>query len=75
MSKRRHYDKEYKVEAVKLAKEIGEATAARELGVPANSMYAWIRAIGAKTPGEALSLNEELNMLRKQLEDQINFHT
>ena len=30
----RQYDHEYKVQAVKLAKEIGQAKAAEELGVP-----------------------------------------
>ncbi len=75
MSKKRYYDKAYKIEAVKLAKEIGGAAAARELGVPANSIYAWVRAskmgsldlgIGTKSPSEALSLNEELAKLRQE---------
>ena len=34
----RQYDKAYKVEAVKLAKEIGQAKAAVELGVPKNTL-------------------------------------
>ena len=33
----RQYDHEYKVQAVKLAKEIGQAKAAEELGVPRNT--------------------------------------
>lgn len=32
-----------KVQAVKLAKEIGQAKAAKELGVPKNTMYDWVR--------------------------------
>ena len=35
----RQYDHEYKVQAVKLAKEIGQAKAAEELGVPRNTLY------------------------------------
>ena len=34
----RQYDHEYKVQAVKLAKEIGQAKAAEELGVPRNTL-------------------------------------
>lgn len=32
MATNRQYDQEYKIQAVKLAKEIGQAKAARELG-------------------------------------------
>lgn len=36
----RKYDMEYKIQAVKLAKEIGGAKAAAELGIPENTLYA-----------------------------------
>ena len=39
MAENRQYDHEYKVQAVKLAKEIGQAKAAKELEVPKNTMY------------------------------------
>ena len=39
MAGNRQYDHEYKVQAVKLAKEIGQAKAAEELGVPRNTLY------------------------------------
>ena len=42
--KQRKYNMEYKVQAVKLAKEIGGAKAAAELGIPENTMYAWTKA-------------------------------
>lgn len=48
MAQQRQYDHEYKVQAVKLAQEIG----------------------GAHTPQSAMTLNEELIQLRKQLKDQ-----
>jgi len=35
---------EYKIQAVKLAKELGGAKAAAELGIPENTMYAWTKA-------------------------------
>lgn len=44
--KQRKYDMEYKIYAVKLAKELGGAKAAAELGIPENTMYAWTKAAG-----------------------------
>ena len=44
MADNRQYDYEYKVQAVMLAKEIGPAKAAKELGVHKNTMYGWMRA-------------------------------
>ena len=38
MAENRQYDNEFKVQAVKLAKEIGQAKAARELGIPKNTL-------------------------------------
>ena len=79
MATNRQYDQEYKIQAVKLAKEIGQAKAARELGIPKNTLYTWIRAnrlgnldlgVGFQTPKSAMTLNEELITLRKQVKDQ-----
>ena len=76
MAENKQYDHEYKVQAVKLAKEIGQAKAARELGVPINTMYGWMRAYrlgnldlgaGSQTPQSAMTLNEELIQLRQQV--------
>ena len=57
--------KEYKVQAVDLAKEIGAGKAAKELGIPVDTLYgkvAWRR----DPPGDVMSLAEELTVLRKQ---------
>lgn len=79
MATNRQYDQEYKIQAVKLAKEIGQAKAARELGIPKNTLYTWIRSnrlgnldlgAGSQTPKSAMTLNEELITLRKQVKDQ-----
>ena len=60
---------DFKIQAVKLAKEIGGAKAAAELGIPENTMYAWTKAAregrldagpGSHTPQTAMSLAEEL---------------
>ena len=41
--KQKHYSREYKLEAVKLAKELGSASAAaKSLGVSPSSMCKWI---------------------------------
>ena len=74
MAKNRQYDHEYKVQAVKLAKEIGQAKTAKELGIPKNTLYGRVRAnrlgnldleAGSQTPQSALTLNEELIQLRQ----------
>lgn len=43
MTKCKQYDMEYKVQAVKLAHEIGGQRAAEELGIPKNTLYGWMR--------------------------------
>ena len=76
MAQCRKYDQEYKVQAVKLASEIGPVKAADELGIPHNTLYGWMRAVrqgrlsigtGAHTPQTALTLNDEMIEARKQL--------
>ena len=53
MAENRQYDHEYKVQVVKLTKEIGQAKAAKELGFPKNTMYGWVHANrpGSLNPG------------------------
>lgn len=77
MAETRQYDREYKVQAVKLAKEIGQAKAAKELEIPKNTMYGWVLdnrlgsldlGVGSQTPQSAMTLNEELIQLRQQVE-------
>lgn len=79
MAKSRKYDHEYKIQAVKLAQEIGQGKAAKELGVPDNTLYGWMRqyrqgsldlGAGSQTPDRALSMNEELLELRKRVRTQ-----
>ena len=45
----RKYDQEYKIQAVKLAKEIGGAKAAKELGIPEGTIHTWLKAVRAGT--------------------------
>ena len=76
MSAGKVYDLEYKIQAVKLANEIGQAKAAAELGIPKSTVYTWIRMVrlgrldlseGMHTPKSAMTLNEELIQLRQQV--------
>ena len=39
----RQYDEEFKKQAILLAKEIGNAAAAKELGIPKGTLGTWIR--------------------------------
>ena len=77
--KQRKYDLEYKVQALKLSKEIGVAKTASELGISENTLYGWIKASregrldigpGSHTPETAMNLAEELTTLRKQVKAQ-----
>jgi len=43
--KQKKYDREYKLQAVKLSKEIGGSKAAAELGIPVDTLYGWQRAV------------------------------
>ena len=76
MQQNRTYDMEYKVQAVKLALEIGTTKAAKELGIPANTLHTWMRqyrlgnlTLGAvtQTPQRAMTLSEEIQLLRQQV--------
>ena len=77
MSKKREYDEEYKVQAVKLAKNIGSAKAAsEELQIPVNTLYGWIQKVktaeldigcGERSPEEALSIAKENQQLKKRI--------
>ncbi|MBQ1412891.1 MAG: transposase [Clostridia bacterium] len=76
MAEQKKYDKEYKVEAVKLAREIGRKKASEELGVPIGTLYGWVRQAadgsldmgkGNRTPDDALNLAQEVQALRKKI--------
>ena len=62
-----------------LAKEIGGAKAAKELGIPEGTIHTWLKAVragkldvgeGSHTPASAMSLSEEITMLRKRVKEQ-----
>ena len=76
--KQKKYDREYKIQAVKLAQEIGGAKAAAELGIPVDTLYGWQKAVregrleaggGMRTPQESMTLAEEVSALRRQMKE------
>ena len=79
MKQQRQYDKEFKVQAVKLGREIGYGKAAEELGIPKDTIYGWNKAVkdgrldlgpGMQTPQTAMSLSEEIQKLRQENREQ-----
>lgn len=78
MAQKKVYDKEFKIQAVKLGREIGFSKAAKELGVNTDTLYGWNKRAknarldlgpGTQTPDTAMSLTEEVQKLRQQNKD------
>ncbi len=70
---RRHFSREYKLEAVKRSYEGGQSVSqvARELGIPAHRLYKWREQLSKKGsdvfPGTGRTTpNDELEKLRKE---------
>lgn len=71
----RQYDEKFKMEAIKLAKEIGTKKAAEELVIPKNTLGGWISKArkgeidtgkGNRNPEEVLNLSQQLQEERKK---------
>ena len=78
MTQKKVYDKEFKIQAVKLGREIGFSKAAKELGINTDTLYGWNKRTkeawldlgqGTQTPDTAMSLTEEVQKLRQQNRD------
>ena len=74
----KQYSEEYKKEAVKLAKEIGNKAAAEELGIPKGTIGTWVskakageidKGAGTRTPEESLSLAQQLKEANKRIKE------
>lgn len=79
MAEKKVYDNEFKIQAVKLGREIGFSKAAKELGVNIDTLYGWNKrakdarldlGLGIQTPETAMSLTEEVQKLRQQNREQ-----
>lgn len=69
MAQKKVYDKEFKIQAVKLGREIGFSKAAKELGINTDTLYGWNKRAkearldlgpGTQTPDTAMSLTGEV---------------
>ena len=65
----RQYNEEFKKQAIKLAREVGNTVAAKELGIPRGTLGTWIRKArtgeidtgsGSREPEELLNLAQQL---------------
>ncbi len=74
----KQYDEEYKKQAVKLAKEIGNKAAAEELGIPKGTLGTWLRkarageidtGTGTRSPDESLNLAQQLQEANKRIKE------
>ena len=78
MSENKQYDKEHKVQAVKLAREVGCKKAAEELGMPYNTLSGWIHKAkigeldigsGNRSPEESLNIAQQLQAANKRIKE------
>ena len=71
--KRRKYTKEFKQEAVLLARQIGARQAAADLGINATMLRDWVRALGAegadafRGQGNRTALEAEMTRMRREI--------
>ena len=75
----RHYDEEFKKQAVKLGLEIGITAAAEELSIPKGTLGTWMKkarigeidtGIGTRTPQESLNIAQQLQAANKRIKEQ-----
>ena len=75
----RQYNEEFKKQAILLAKEIGSAAAATELGIPKGTLGTWVHKAkageidtgsGTRTPEESMNLAGQLQATNKRIKEQ-----
>lgn len=74
----RKYDEEFKKQAIKLAKEIGNKGACEELGIPKGTLSTWVgkakageidMGTGSRSPEESLNLAQQLQAANKRIKE------
>ena len=72
----RKYDINYKVEAVKLAGELGVTKTSKQLNIPMNTLDGWVRKSkkgelvgGSPAPEASLSIMEENKRLKQEIKE------
>lgn len=75
----RQYNEEFKKQAILLAKEIGNAAAATELGIPKGTLGTWVHKAkageidtgsGTRNPEESMNLAGQLQAAHKRIKEQ-----
>ena len=77
MNQKRTYTKEFQIEALNLAKELGSySAAARQLGIRDSILHSWktkygitIAATSKKTIAESVKESEEVRELKKKIQE------
>lgn len=78
MGTAKQYDDEFKKQAVKLAKEIGNKAAADELGIPKGTLGTWLRKTrsgeidtgsGTRSPEDSMNLAQQLVAANKRIKE------
>ncbi|MCD7958748.1 MAG: transposase, partial [Ruminococcus sp.] len=72
------HDEEFKKQAIKLAKEIGNKVAANELGIPKGTLETWLRRArngeidtgsGMRSPEDSLNIAQQLQAANKRIKE------
>ena len=78
MSTVKQYDEEFKKQAIKLAKEIGNKASANELGIPKGTLGTWLRkarngeidtGLGIRSPEDSLNIAQQLQDVNKRIKE------
>ena len=78
MSTVKQYDEEFKKQAIKLAKEIGNKAAANELGIPKGTLGTWLRqaqsgeidtGLVTRSPEDTLNIAQQLQAANKRIKE------
>ena len=78
MSTVKHYDEEFKKQAITLATEIGNKAAANELGIPKGTLGTWLRKArsgeidtgsGMRSPEDSLNIAQQLQAANKRIKE------
>ena len=74
----KQYDEEFKKQAIKLAREVGNTAAAEELRIPKGTLGTWMRKArsgeidtgsGTRDPEESLNLAQQLQAANKHIKE------
>ena len=75
----KQYDEDFKKQAIKLAREVGNTAAAEELGIPKGTLETWMHKArlgeidtgsGTRDPEKSLNLAQQLQAANKRIKEQ-----